>query len=221
MNASSPILHYIYDPLCGWCYSAAPLVDAARAVPGLAIAIHGGGMMAGSNRQPVTDALRRYVMPHDERIAGLSGQPFGADYFDGLLRDGGAVFDSEPPTTAILAAENLAGRGLDLLKRIQRAHYVEGRRIADPAVLRDLAAEIGLDADAYAAAQADAAGAATLDHIAQSRRLLSQIGGSGFRPSPWSARAAMPCWSRAATWAGRRSGRPSCASGSRARAEPP
>ena len=47
-------------------------------------------------------------------------------------------------------------------------------------MLRELAAEIGLDADAYAAAQADAAGAATLDHIAQSRRLLSQIGGSGF-----------------------------------------
>ena len=34
MNASSPILHYIYDPLCGWCYGAAPLVEAARAVPG-------------------------------------------------------------------------------------------------------------------------------------------------------------------------------------------
>ena len=144
MNASS---HTTSTTRCGWCYGAAPLVEAARAVPGLAIALHGGGMMAGSNRQPVTDALRRYVMPHDERIAGLSGQPFGADYFDGLLRDGGAVFDSEPPTTAILAAENLAGRGLDLLKRIQRAHYVEGRRIADPAVL-ELAAEIGLDADA-------------------------------------------------------------------------
>ena len=220
MNASSPILHYIYDPLCGWCYGAAPLVEAARAVPGLAIALHGGGMMAGSNRQPVTDALRRYVMPHDERIAGLSGQPFGADYFDGLLRDGGAVFDSEPPTTAILAAENLAGRGLDLLKRIQRAHYVEGRRIADPAVLRELAAEIGLDADAYAAAQADAAGAATLDHIAQSRRLLSQIGGSGFPTLALERKGGYTCWSRAATWAGRRSGRPSCASGSRARAEP-
>ena len=113
MNASSPILHYIYDP-CGWCYGARRWWSRPRRA-GLAIAIHGGGMMAGSNRQPVTDALRRYVMPHDERIAGLSGQPFGADYFDGLLRDGGAVFDSEPPTTAILAAENLAGRGLDLL----------------------------------------------------------------------------------------------------------
>jgi putative protein-disulfide isomerase len=26
-------LHYIFDPLCGWCYGAAPLVAAARTVP--------------------------------------------------------------------------------------------------------------------------------------------------------------------------------------------
>ena len=25
-------LHYIYDPLCGWCYGAKPLVQAAQAV---------------------------------------------------------------------------------------------------------------------------------------------------------------------------------------------
>lgn len=40
-------LHYIFDPLCGWCYGAAPLVEAARTVPGLAVAFHGGGMLAG------------------------------------------------------------------------------------------------------------------------------------------------------------------------------
>ncbi len=26
---TSPILHYVYDPLCGWCYAAEPLVRAA------------------------------------------------------------------------------------------------------------------------------------------------------------------------------------------------
>ena len=192
MNASSPILHYIYDPLCGWCYGAAPLVEAARAVPGLAIALHGGGMMAGSNRQPVTDALRRYVMPHDERIAGLSGQPFGADYFDGLLRDGGAVFDSEPPTTAILAAENLAGRGLDLLKRIQRAHYVEGRRIADPAVLRELAAEIGLTPTPMRPPRPTPPAPPRLITSRKAAGCCRRSAARAFRPSPWSARAATP-----------------------------
>lgn len=26
---NNAVLHYIYDPLCGWCYGAAPLVRAA------------------------------------------------------------------------------------------------------------------------------------------------------------------------------------------------
>ncbi|ALX85742.1 DsbA family protein [Achromobacter ruhlandii] len=180
MATPSPILHYIYDPLCGWCYGAAPLVQAARGISGLTIEAHGGGMMTGGNRQPVTEALRRYVMPHDERIASLTGQVFGPDYFDGLLRDSGAVFDSAPPTTAILAAQALAGRGLDLLHRLQQAHYIEGRRIADPAELRRLAVEIRLDEAAFQAAYAATEGAATERHIAQSREWLARVRGSGF-----------------------------------------
>ncbi len=66
MATQTPTLHYIFDPLCGWCYGAAPLIEAARAIPGLDIALHGGGMMADGNRQPVTDALRRYVMNGEE-----------------------------------------------------------------------------------------------------------------------------------------------------------
>lgn len=180
MSTPNPTLHYLYDPLCGWCYGAAPLIEAARAIPGLDIALHGGGMMADGNRQPVTDALRRYVMPHDERIAGLTGQPFGEDYFNGLLRDTGAVFDSEPPITAILAAQSLGGRGPDLLARIQRAHYVQGLRIADPAVLAALAADIGLDPAAFESAYSAARGAETAAHIAASRQLLARLGGTGF-----------------------------------------
>ena len=34
---AAPVLHAIYDPLCGWCYAAAPLLAAAREVPGLAL----------------------------------------------------------------------------------------------------------------------------------------------------------------------------------------
>ncbi|MNS48176.1 hypothetical protein D3C72_807360 [compost metagenome] len=110
----------------------------------------------------------------------MSGQAFGKDYFDGLLRDTDAVFDSEPPTTAILAAEELSGRGLDLLKRVQHAHYVEGRRIADSAVLKTLAREIGLDGATFDAAYDATQGADTAAHIAASRQLLAQVGGSGF-----------------------------------------
>lgn len=169
------ILHYIYDPLCGWCYGAKPLVQAAQTV--LPVIAHGGGMMSGANRQIVSPQLRNYVMPHDRRIAEYTGQPFGEAYFEGLLRDESAVFDSTPPTAAVLAAEQIAGRGLELLGRLQTAHYVEGRRIADEAVLFELAKGLGLELQAFQAAYEQAG---TDHHIKESRALLANVGGQGF-----------------------------------------
>ena len=176
--STTPVLHYIYDPLCGWCYGAKPLIDVARGI--LPVVAHGGGMMAGAQRQPVSAQLRNYVMPHDHRIAQYTGQPFGEAYFEGLLRDTTAVFDSQPPTTAVLAAEQLAGRGLELLGRLQTAHYVEGRRIADIDVLMAVAAEMGLEADGFRAAYDAASGEVTQAHFKASRGLLSRVGGQGF-----------------------------------------
>ncbi|WP_283189643.1 DsbA family protein [Pseudomonas sp. PMCC200344] len=169
------ILHYIYDPLCGWCYGAKPLVQAAQAV--LPVIAHGGGMMTGATRQTVSPQLRNYVMPHDRRIAEYTGQPFGEAYFEGLLRDETAVFDSAPPIAAVLAAEQIAGRGLELLGRLQSAHYEEGRRIADEAVLLELAIDIGLELQAF---QAAFKAAETDRHIKDSRACLAEVGGQGF-----------------------------------------
>ena len=175
---ATPVLHYIYDPLCGWCYGAKPLIDMARGI--LPVVAHGGGMMTGAQRQTVSAQLRDYVMPHDQRIAQYTGQPSGEAYFEGLLRDTTAVFDSAPPTTAVLAAEQSAGRGLELLGRLQTAHYAEGRRIADRDVLMAVAAEMGLDADGFRQAFDAASGDVTQAHFKASRALLSRVGGQGF-----------------------------------------
>jgi putative protein-disulfide isomerase len=173
-------LHYIYDPLCGWCYAAAPLIAASRNIPGLDIVLHGGGMLTGANRRPISPQWRDNVIPHDQRIAQLTGQPFGAAYFDVLLRDTSAVMDSAPPTTAILAAQELDGRGLDMLHRLQRAHYAEGRRIADTDVLLEMAQELRLDLAAFAAAFERLAGPATEQHFSQTNQWRARCGGQGF-----------------------------------------
>jgi len=171
-------LHYIYDPLCGWCYGAAPLVKAAREV--INVRPHGGGMMTGARRQAVTPQLRDFVKPHDARIAQLSGQRFGEGYRDGLLRDTNAVFDSEPPTAAMLAAEAIAGRGLDVLAQLQIAHYVEGHRIAERAVLIEVSATLGLDPDRFAEALDRLSGEAVQAHINETRAFMAQVGAQGF-----------------------------------------
>jgi len=175
---STTTLHYIYDPLCGWCYAAAPLTAAARSI--MPVIAHAGGMMTGANRKQVSPALRDYVMPHDHRIADITGQPFGDAYFNGLLLDQSAVLDSAPPISAILAAEELNGQGLDMLARLQSAHYVEGRRIAEAEVLDALAAELGLDGEQFSLARQRIAAQELSSHIAASRALLAQVGGHGF-----------------------------------------
>lgn len=175
-----PILHYIYDPLCGWCYGAASLISALRELPGLQVRLHAGGMMTGAQRRPVTPELRSYVLGHDERIAQITGQEFGAAYRDGLLNDATVVLDSEPPITAILAVDALGGDGLAYLKTLQLAHYRDGLKIADPAVLEELALSLGLEIAAFRQVYAAQAGAATAAHIRASRDLLAQVGGRGF-----------------------------------------
>lgn len=173
-------LHYIYDPLCGWCYGAAPLAQAAHAQLGDNLVLHGGGMMTGSNRRHITSQWHDHVMPHDRRIAALTGQPFGRPYFDQLLRDTSVMLDSAPPTAAILAAARMAGKGPDMLHRLQKAHYEEGRKIADLQVLSACAVEIGLDGERFNNEYAFVCADGLTQHFADSRALLAKVAGHGF-----------------------------------------
>nr|WP_199064239.1 DsbA family protein [Chromobacterium sp. ASV5] len=143
-------LHYFYDPLCGWCYGASPLLQAA-ALPGLTLEMRAGGMIAPEDGRVITADWRGYVMPHDQRIAQLSGQPFGEAYFNGLLNDVGAPLNSTPPIAAVLAAEALGAPPLAMLAKLQQAHYVDGLRIAEFGTLRERARMLGLDGEAFAA----------------------------------------------------------------------
>jgi putative protein-disulfide isomerase len=171
-------LHYIYDPFCGWCYAVAPLVAAARNV--LVVQPHGGGMLAGGSRVQISPQFRAFVAPHDQSIAKASGQPFGDGYTKGLLFDTSAVLDSEAPIAAMLAAEQIAARGLDMIARLQIAHYVDGQRISERPVLIAIAKELGLDSQVFSSALVQVEGEVTRRHIAESRALMARIGGRGF-----------------------------------------
>ncbi|MBN3096254.1 DsbA family protein [Pectobacterium brasiliense] len=173
-------LHYIYDPLCGWCYGAAPLALAAQEIDGLDLILHGGGMMTGSNSRTITPEWHDYVIPHDRRIAQMTGQTFGEAYYEGLLRDTSVVLDSAPPTTAVLAAEAMDDKGMLMLHEIERAHYVFGLKIADAAVLRQCAEAIGLDGEAFSTEFAFIQAETLSKHISASRELLAKVRGQGF-----------------------------------------
>jgi putative protein-disulfide isomerase len=173
MNA---VLHYIYDPLCGWCYGAEPLVWAASKVEGLTLAMHAGGLWPQPTRLP--DATRQYIAQADARVGQMSGQPYGEAYLNGLLFDPELVLESRPVIAAVLAAQALdPTKALAMLRGIQHAHYERGKHVVRDEVLREVAAEIGLDPEAFAAARAKVP---VDEHIAASQELMNNVGARGF-----------------------------------------
>ncbi|ELC7280931.1 DsbA family protein [Aeromonas veronii] len=177
MSEQQTTLHYVYDPLCGWCYGAAPLLQAAATIAGLKIELHAGGLWLGSRRQPMGEALRDYVRPHDQRIEALTGQHFGERYFNELLLREGCLLDSEPPIRAVLAVTALGGDGLAMLHRIQQSHYRDGIWIGEPAFLATLAAEQGIAAEAFQQVYLQAP---LLQHLADSQGWMKRLGGQGY-----------------------------------------
>jgi putative protein-disulfide isomerase len=168
-------LHFIYDPLCGWCYGAEPLTAAARGVPGLDIALRGGGLWPEPTQLP--SETRHYIKEADARVGAMSGQPYGEPYLSGLLFDPDLTLDSRPVTAAVLAADKVAGKGWEMLHGIQHGHYEHGWHVVRPDVLQRIAADIGLDRDAFA----EALDSVDVDtHIMTTRRFMAQIGATGF-----------------------------------------
>lgn len=174
-DGNDPVLHYIYDPLCGWCYAAAPLAEAAAAA-GATLVLHGGGLW--DTPQPYPSGMVASIRKMEAGIARTTGQPYGDAYTHGLLSDPLTILHSRPPIAAVLAAARLrAGADLAMLHAVQKAHFVQGRRVVEPSVLERLAPEVELDPSAFRQAMSEIDVNA---HIAQSRRLMQRTGAQGF-----------------------------------------
>lgn len=77
MSASQPFrLLYLFDPLCGWCYAAAPAVAAMAEEYGPAFEFMPSGLFAGSGARPPNDAMATHAWTNDQRIAQITGQVF-------------------------------------------------------------------------------------------------------------------------------------------------
>jgi putative protein-disulfide isomerase len=129
---------YLFDPLCGWCYGAAPMIKRLR-LAGFDVRLLPTGLFSGAGAREMNASFAAYAWSNDQRIERLSGQPFSEDYRSKVLNKPGSLFDSGPATLAITAAGLADHRTrFDALRLIQHARYVMGVDIASKAVLADL-----------------------------------------------------------------------------------
>ena len=169
------ILHYLYDPFCGWCYGAAPLLTKAMEVEGLAIIPHGIGMLSGDSRKFMSAEWRDFVRPHEERITAFSKQVFGNAYVHGLQERTDILLDSSIPTAAMLAALKIDGRSVEMLKKLQIAYYQEGRAIADRDGILNIAVEQGYDKSEFSTTFDVIMANEVKEHIDESHQLMNQL----------------------------------------------
>src|SRR5579859_8028319 len=96
-------LHYLFDPLCGWCYGAMPAVSDLIQTTDIAVELLPSGLFSGGGARPMDDDFAAYAWFNDQRIARLTGQRFTEQYHRRVLGDPQRLFDSGPATVALTA----------------------------------------------------------------------------------------------------------------------
>jgi len=173
-------LHYIFDPLCGWCYAASPLWAALNERFGdeLELVFHPGLLFA--EPRSIDPSYREHIVSADLRIAELAGVEFGAPYIKRVRTAPVLRYHSEPPAVAVMAVNAIEPKlGLGMLEAIQKAHYHQGEDVSDLLTLSKLAQGLGLDLERFTEAQINVQ--QILPSIAaEARNLMQTVGGNGF-----------------------------------------
>ncbi|MBP0582120.1 DsbA family protein [Labrys sp. LIt4] len=177
---SDQTVTYLFDPLCGWCYGASPMLQRLHEA-GVAVSPLPTGLFAGPGARPMDAGFAAYAWSNDQRIERLTGQRFTKAYRSQVLESPDGLFDSGPATlalTAVALAE--PERDLDALAAIQASRYVEGRDTTSLACLVAILREAGFAAaaDRLAVPDEDLL-AANRTRIAEGRALMARLGAQG------------------------------------------
>ena len=163
---------YLFDPLCGWCYAAAPVVRA--------LAEHGSvqpyatGLFADTGRM-MDDAFAAHAWRNDQRIQTLTGQPFSETYRTQVLQQP-APFDSRALTDAVFALlQQQPTQWPAALAALQHARYVGGRDTSHTDTVRQVLHENGFT-EAAATFDTPENRAASTAWIQQGQTLMQQLG---------------------------------------------
>jgi putative protein-disulfide isomerase len=174
-------LHYLFDPLCGWCYGATPAVSALLEIPSVTVELLPTGLFSGEGARPMDDAFATYAWSNDQRIERLTGQRFTEHYRQRVLGDRRQLFDSGPATVALTAVSlTTPARELEALEAIQRARYVEGSDVTSLQVLVTALRTLDLQSAATLLSCADGNLVdANRARVGRARALMQEFGARG------------------------------------------
>jgi len=144
-----PHLVYFADPMCSWCWGFSPVITAIgeRFSQTLPIRLVMGGLRPGTAK-PTDETSKASTRSHWEHVRKASGQPFDFAFFERET----FVYDTEPPSRAVVVARRRSMAGaLAMLRRIHAAFYAGNRDVTATATLTGIAVELGFEAAEFRA----------------------------------------------------------------------
>lgn len=148
-EASRPVVLYVYDPLCGWCYGFSPVMHRLATEMGqdADFRVISGGMVTGNRVGPLSD-IAPYIRKAYQDVERLSGVKFGESYLKVLLGDAGWRMDSDPPSLLHTALVTLfPDRQTEVSAAIQKGIYQQGIEPVSPELTKWVATQFNLTAD--------------------------------------------------------------------------
>ncbi|WP_033068804.1 DsbA family protein [Thalassospira australica] len=169
---------YLFDPLCGWCYGAAPALTKLVEMPEIDVKLMPTGLFAGHGARKMDANFASFAWDNDQRIAKLTGQVFSMAYRNDVLKKPNGSFDSGPAGLALAAVQITAPEHtFKALKAFQNARYVDGLDNANDDLLIKILRDIDLGAAANLLAKpTPELRASYQDATEQAQRLMQRFG---------------------------------------------
>ena len=137
------ILYYIHDPMCSWCWAYRPTLERLRQqLPGAVEWRNLLGGLAPDSAEPMPEKTRKMVQAHWQRMKLELGTEFNFDFW--------TVCKPRRYSScraALAAAEQ--GMEEEMILAIQEAYYLRAMNPSNEETLLTLAAELGMDAEAF------------------------------------------------------------------------
>jgi putative protein-disulfide isomerase len=168
-----PVLYYLYDPMCSWCWGFKPVWDTVKAsLQGEVDIVYVVGGLAPETEAPMDAEMRTYLQQAWRKITDITGVEFNHDFW----RLNTPKRSTYPACKAVLVARQ-SGLEQQMFMAIQQLYYQQAGNPSEYENLYRLAEEQGLERQQFIEQIHSEEIAALLQ---QEIMLAEQLGARGF-----------------------------------------
>lgn len=136
-----PVLYYLYDPMCSWCWGFKPVWDTVKArLQGEVDIVYVVGGLAPETEEPMDAEMRTYLQQAWRKITDITGVEFNHDFW----RLNTPKRSTYPACKAVLVARQ-SGLEQQMFMAIQQLYYQQAGNPSEYENLYRLAEELGLE----------------------------------------------------------------------------